>query len=61
MTLKSGKDIIPKESINTHKGKNASNLISQSEPIAPKLIMVDNIMRTDVSILSVGTGAIVTP
>ena len=40
---------------------NAPNLISQSEPPAPKVIMVDNIIRTDVSLLSVGTGANVSP
>ena len=37
----SGKYIIPKESINTQKVNNAPNLIGQSEPPAPKVIMVD--------------------
>ena len=38
----SGKNITPKESIETQKVTNAPNLISQSEPPAPKFIMVDN-------------------
>ena len=52
---------IPKESINAQKVTNAPSLIRQSEPPAPKVIMVDNKIRTDVSLLSVGTGASVTP
>ena len=40
---------------------NAPNLICQSEPPAPKVIMVDNKIRTDVSIFSVGTRSSVTP
>ena len=39
---------------------NAPNLISQSETLAPKLIMVDKKIRTDVSILYGGMGSIVT-
>ena len=35
------KDKIPKESINTQKLINAINLISKSEPSAPKEIMVE--------------------
>ena len=52
----SGKDVIPKEYINTHKVTNTPNFISQSEPSATKVIMVDNRIRTDVYILSGGTG-----
>ena len=40
---------------------NAKNLISQSEPPAPKVIMVDKKMRTGVYILSGGAGASATP
>ena len=40
---------------------NAQNLSSPSESPAPKEIMVDNKMRTDVSFLSIVTGASVTP
>ena len=48
----SGKEKIPKESINTQKVTNAPNFICQSEPPAPKEIMVDNKIRTGVSLLS---------
>ena len=51
----SGKDIIPKESINTQKVTNAPNLISQSEPSEPKVIMLDNKMWNTVVLFSVGT------
>ena len=54
------KNILPKESTNTKKVKNATNLISQSEPPAPKYIMVEKI-RTDISVLSGVIGDIVTP
>ena len=37
----SGKSIIPKEVINTQKVTNAPNLINQSDPPAPKVIMMD--------------------
>ena len=47
------KYIIPKRYINTQKVANAPNLISQPEPPAPKVIMVDNKNRSDVSFLSV--------
>ena len=57
----SGKDKIPKKSINIQKVTNAKNLIIQYEPSAPKEIIVEEKMRTDVSILSGETGAIVTP
>ena len=57
----SGKDIIPKESINTQKVTNTQNLISQPEPPSQKVIMVDEKMRTDVYLLYVGTIASVTP
>ena len=40
---------------------NTKLFISQSEPSSPKVIMVDKKMRTDVSILSGGTGSSVTP
>ena len=36
-------------------------MISQSEPLAPKEIMVDRKIRTDVYILSIETGGSVTP
>ena len=61
MTPIYGKDKIPKESINKYKVTNEPNLISQPEPSAPKEIMEEDKMRTDVSILSVGMGACVTP
>ena len=54
------KNKLPKESINTQKVTNATNLIIQSEPPAPKLIMVDKKIRSDASFLSIGTGASVT-
>ena len=57
----SGKYIIPTSYIDTKKVINAPNFISQSEPSAPKVIIVDNKMRTGASILSEGTGASVTP
>ena len=40
---------------------NAPNLVSQSEPSAPKVIMVENNIQTDFSLVSVGTLASVTP
>ena len=40
---------------------NATNLVSQSEPQTPKVIMVGNKIRTDVSLLFVRTGAILNP
>ena len=52
----SGKDIIPKKYINTQKVTNAQNLIIQSEPPAKKVIIMDNKMRTDVSLLYIETG-----
>ena len=55
------KNIISKESINTKKVTNAPNLISQSEPPAPKEIMVDKKIRTGISVLSGGTGASANP
>ena len=57
----SGKYTTPKESMNTQKVTNASNVISQSEPSSPKLIIVDEKMGTDVSILSGAIGASVAP
>ena len=51
------KNITPKESIKTQKATNAPNLISQSELPAPKEQMVDNKIRSDIYLLSVGTGA----
>ena len=57
----SGKKMVPKESIKTQKVTNAPKLIGQSEPPAPKEIMVDKTIRNDVSILSGGIGASVTP
>ena len=56
-----GKKRIPKEYIKTQKVTNAPTLISQPEPQALKVIMVDNKIRTDVSLLSVGTGDSLTP
>ena len=55
------KNTLPKESINTQKITNAPNLISKLEPTAPKEIMVNTKIRTDVSVLSGITGASVTP
>ena len=55
------KNLIPKEYINTQKVINAQNLNSKSEPPAPKVIMVDNKIRTDVSLLYLVTGASLTP
>ena len=52
----SGK-IIPKEYIKTQNLTNASNFIIQSEPPASKEIMVDNKIRTNLSVLSGVTGA----
>ena len=57
----SGKSIISKEYIKTQKVTNTQNLISQSEPPATKLIVVDKEIRTDVSLLSIGIGDSVTP
>ena len=57
----SGKKLIPKEYFQSPKVTNAQNLISQSKPPAPKEIMVNPKIRTDVSVLSVGTGASTTP
>ena len=37
----SRKDVVPKEYINTQKLTNARNFISQSEPPAPKVIIVE--------------------
>ena len=61
MTPISGGNIIPKEYIKIQKVTNAPNFISQSEPPAPKEIMVNPKMRTNISILLVATGACVTP
>ena len=55
------KNIIPKKYFQSQKVTNAPNLIIQSEPLAPKEIMVNPKMRTDVSVLSGNTGAGVTP
>ena len=55
-----GKSIIPKEVINTQKVTNAPNLINQSDPPAPKVIMMDEKIWTDVYLLSIGTGSGVT-
>ena len=40
---------------------NATNLVSQSEPQTPKVIMVGNKILTDVSLLFVRTGDILNP
>ena len=56
-----GKAIIPMAYINTREVANAQNLISSSEPPAPKVIMVNGKIRTDVSFLSVVIGASVIP
>ena len=61
MAPTSEKNFIPKEYLQSRKVPNAPNLISQSEPPAPKEIMMNPKMRTDVSVLSVATGAIVFP
>ena len=52
---------IPKEYLQSQKVPHAPNFISQSEPPAPKEIMVNPKMQTDVSLLSVATGDSVTP
>ena len=57
----SGENMIPQGSINKQKLTNAPNLISRSEPSATKVIMVDDKMRNDVSILFGVMGASVTP
>ena len=49
---------IPKEYINTLKVTNTPNLISQLDPSAPKEIIVESKIRTDVSLLSEGTGGV---
>ena len=57
------KNTFPKESIKTQKVTNGPNFISQSEPPAPKEIMVDKLL-TDKSVMSGVTraiGAILTP
>ena len=55
------KSIIPKEYFQSQKVTDAPNLISQSEPPAPKEIMVNPKMQTDFYVLSVATGASETP
>ena len=57
----SEKNVTPKEYFKSQKVMNEPNLISQSEPPAPKEIMVDPKMRTGVSVLSGNTGASATP
>ena len=52
--------LIPKEYFQSQKATNAPNLISQLEQPAPKK-MADPKMRTDVSVLSVGTCNSLTP
>ena len=56
----SGNYVIPKEYIKTQRVTNAPNFIVQSEPPAPKEIMVGNKIWTDVSILSGVIGSSVT-
>ena len=56
----SRKNTLPKKYIKTQKVTNAPNLISQSEPPAPKGIMVGK-MRTGLSVLYGVTGSIVMP
>ena len=54
------KDIIPKKSSNTQKFTNAPNFISQSEPPAPKMIILGDKMWTGFSLFYVGIGSSVT-
>ena len=56
----SGENMIPQGSINKQELTNAPNFISRSEPSATKVIMVDDKMRNDVSILFGVMGASVT-
>ena len=57
----SGKKIIPKESIKTHKLTNAQNFINKSEPTASKEIIADNKIQSYFSFLYLGKGYSLTP